>query len=76
MPLYTYTCTKCDHSFEEITTVDEGKKRLKSRCPKCRSKIIRPISGRSPAIHIRGYSPGHPRFFRGMRGPVKKREKK
>lgn len=75
MPMYAYACTKCDHSFEEITTVAEGEKRLKSRCPECRSKIIRPITSNRPAIHTRGYSPGHPRFFRGMR-PVKGEKKK
>jgi putative FmdB family regulatory protein len=74
MPMYVYTCTKCDHSFEEITTVAEGKKRLKSRCSKCRSKIIRPIMSNTPTIHMRGYSPGHSRFFRGMR-PMKGKKK-
>lgn len=42
MPTYEYECTKCQHHFEmEQRITDEPRK----RCPRCRGKVIRVISG-------------------------------
>ena len=42
MPTYEYECTKCSHCFElEQRITDPPRK----RCPKCRSKVFRVISG-------------------------------
>ncbi len=42
MPTYVYECTKCGHSFELEQRISD---RPRERCPKCRGKIIRVISG-------------------------------
>jgi putative FmdB family regulatory protein len=40
MPLYEYTCQKCDHSFEALVFGEE-----KVECPKCQtSKVERMLS--------------------------------
>jgi len=42
MPTYEYECTKCNHQFElEQRMSDPARK----RCPKCRGKVFRLISG-------------------------------
>jgi putative FmdB family regulatory protein len=42
MPTYEYECTKCGHHFEmEQRITDEPRK----RCPKCRGKVMRVVSG-------------------------------
>lgn len=42
MPTYVYECTKCEKRFEIAQKItDEPKK----RCPSCRSKVFRVISG-------------------------------
>jgi putative FmdB family regulatory protein len=70
MPMYVYVCSECNHSFEEISnSVAAGKNRLEDVCPECGTKhLTRPITLNKPTIHLRGYSPAHPRFYRGMRG--------
>ena len=42
MPTYDYECTKCGYTFEVFQKVDEEPRK---RCPKCRSKVKRLISG-------------------------------
>jgi len=58
MPTYEYECTKCHHHFElEQSINDEPRK----RCPKCRGKVIRLISGgggvifKGSGFHITDY---------------------
>ena len=58
MPTYEYECTKCHHHFEiEQSIKDEPRK----RCPKCRGKVIRLISGgvgvifRGSGFHVTDY---------------------
>jgi len=42
MPTYEYECTKCEKQFEIVQRItDEPKK----RCPDCRGKVFRLISG-------------------------------
>ena len=42
MPTYEYECTKCAHNFElEQSMTDKPR----SRCPECRGKVQRLISG-------------------------------
>jgi putative FmdB family regulatory protein len=73
MPIYQYRCRNCDHEFEMILSIADGDKQTRKACPKCsRRKLMRLIA--VPVIHLRGYSPAHPRFFRGMRGPRSKRK--
>jgi putative FmdB family regulatory protein len=42
MPTYVYECTKCEHQFELVQKITDAPKK---RCPSCRSKIFRVISG-------------------------------
>jgi putative FmdB family regulatory protein len=42
MPTYEYECTKCKHVFEEFQKITE---KPLLRCPKCRGKLRRLISG-------------------------------
>ncbi len=42
MPTYDYECTKCGHAFELFQSMHD---KPRSRCPKCRSKVRRVISG-------------------------------
>ena len=44
MPLYDYECTKCDHVFEEEAPITAP---ARQRCPRCRGKVKRLISGGS-----------------------------
>lgn len=74
MPMYVYVCSKCENRFEEISSIVAGKKRLETPCPECGAELKRPFTENKPTIHLRGYSPCHPRFFRGMRGPRKKKQ--
>jgi putative FmdB family regulatory protein len=42
MSRYDYECTKCGHTFELEQRISD---RPRERCPKCRGKVIRVISG-------------------------------
>jgi putative FmdB family regulatory protein len=42
MPTYEYECTKCNHAFEEEAPITAPPRQ---RCPRCRSKVQRLISG-------------------------------
>lgn len=74
MPVYTYVCSECGHCIEEISSIAAGDKRLKEPCPECGAELKRPFGENVPAIHMRGYSPCHPRFYRGMRDPGRKKK--
>ena len=68
MPMYVYKCTNCNHTFETKQTVAEGKKTLEEGfCLKCGAVLERPYGLNIPNVQMRGYSPAHSRFFRGMR---------
>jgi|SRR5581483_3949710 len=38
MPVYTFTCLKCDSSYDELTNYDSSGKYKDVRCPNCKSK--------------------------------------
>lgn len=42
MPTYEYECTKCKHIFEEFQKITD---KPLQRCPKCRGKLRRLITG-------------------------------
>jgi putative FmdB family regulatory protein len=42
MPTYEYQCTRCAHVFEEFKPISAPPR---ARCPKCRGKVERLISG-------------------------------
>ena len=42
MPTYEYECEKCEHRFEVFQSMKEPPRK---RCPKCRGKIRRLMSG-------------------------------
>ena len=42
MPTYEYECEKCEHRFEVFQSMKEPPRR---RCPKCRGKVRRLLSG-------------------------------
>ncbi len=50
MPTYEYQCTKCDHIVEEFKPISAPPRQ---RCPKCRSKVQRLISG-GAGLHFKG----------------------
>ena len=63
MPLYEYTCRKCEHSFEALVTARTA---TAVKCPKCESAeldqlIGLPSAGRTvegkPATNCRGDGP-------------------
>ena len=47
MPTYEYECTKCGHRFELFQQMSEQPRK---RCPECRGKIERLISGGSGVL--------------------------
>ncbi len=50
MPTYEYECTKCGNSFELEQRITEAPRK---RCPSCRGRVIRIISG-GGGIILRG----------------------
>lgn len=42
MPTYEYRCTKCGNQFELFQGMND---KPRSRCPKCRGKVVRLIGG-------------------------------
>jgi len=66
MPTYDYTCTVCNHSFEEFHGINEKTTR---KCPKCGKKAKRMISVPA-AIHFKGsgfYETDYKQKERGMK---------
>lgn len=47
MPTYEYECTKCNHAFEEEASILAPPRQ---RCPLCRGKVQRLISGGSGIV--------------------------
>lgn len=47
MPTYEYECTKCNHAFEEEASILAPPRQ---RCPLCRGKVQRLISGGSGVV--------------------------
>jgi putative FmdB family regulatory protein len=50
MPTYSYRCTKCGHQYEKFQKISDESR---PRCPECRSKGEREISG-GAGIHFKG----------------------
>jgi putative FmdB family regulatory protein len=50
MPTYSYRCTKCGHLYEKFQKISDESR---PRCPECRSKGERQISG-GVGIHFKG----------------------
>ncbi len=50
MPTYEYECTRCGTITEEFKSISAPKRQ---RCPKCRGKVTRLISG-GMGIHFKG----------------------
>ncbi len=50
MPTYEYECTRCGHTCEEFKPVSAPRRQ---RCPKCRGKVERLISG-GLGVHFKG----------------------
>jgi putative FmdB family regulatory protein len=47
MPTYEYECTKCKNTFEEEAPITAP---ARQRCPRCRGKVIRLVSGGSGIV--------------------------
>jgi putative FmdB family regulatory protein len=47
MPTYEYECTKCNHKFDEFQRITD---KPLSKCPKCKGKLRRLISGGAGVI--------------------------
>jgi putative FmdB family regulatory protein len=63
MPLYEYTCRKCEHTFEALVS---GRTATVVKCPKCESEELDRLIGlpapgrvqeRAPATNCRGDGP-------------------
>lgn len=50
MPTYEYECTRCELVIEEFKPISAPRRQ---RCPKCRSKVQRLISG-GMGVHFKG----------------------
>lgn len=50
MPTYEYECTRCHHIVEEFKSISAPRRQ---RCPKCRGKVERLISG-GMGVHFKG----------------------
>lgn len=50
MPTYSYRCTKCGHLYDKFQKISD---KSRPRCPKCRSKGERQITG-GAGIHFKG----------------------
>lgn len=50
MPTYSYRCTKCGHQYDKFQKISDESR---PRCPKCRCKGVREISG-GAGIHFKG----------------------
>ena len=64
MPTYEYECTKCGIVIEEFKSISAPKRQ---RCPECRSKVVRLISG-GMGVHFKG-SGFYINDSRGKTGP-------
>ena len=49
MPIYEYSCKKCEETFEIFQKITE---KPKSKCPQCRGKLEKLIS--RSAFHLKG----------------------
>jgi putative FmdB family regulatory protein len=47
LPTYEYECTRCHHVFEEFRSITAPRRQ---RCPQCRGKVERLISGGSGIV--------------------------
>ena len=77
MPTYEYECTKCGHHFELAQKIsDEPRK----RCPKCRGKVIRLVSGgggilfKGTGFHVTDYR--SPEYKKRAEADKPKRDRK
>jgi putative FmdB family regulatory protein len=50
MPTYEYECTRCGHIIEEFKSMSAPRRQ---RCPECRGKVERLISG-GMGVHFKG----------------------
>ena len=50
MPTYEYECTRCGLIVEEFKSISAPRRQ---RCPECRSKVVRLISG-GMGVHFKG----------------------
>lgn len=41
MPNYAFKCENCDHTFDEMLSLGDRDKPIKSPCPKCKKKKVR-----------------------------------
>ncbi len=63
MPTYEYECTRCGHICEEFKPISAPRRQ---RCPKCRSKVERLISGgvgivfKGSGFYVNDARPGKP----------------
>ncbi len=73
MPTYEYECTKCSHITEEFKSMSAPRRQ---RCPKCRGKVERLISG-GAGLHFKGsgFYINDSRAKKGDKGTSPKAEK-
>ena len=50
MPVYEYTCNKCNAKFEVEMMITEKRAGKKPKCPKCKSSSITQIIGNCSVI--------------------------
>lgn len=62
---YEQICLDCKKKFTHEAPIQEGPTRV---CPKCGGNAQVHWKGAAPAVHNTGYSPVHPRKYRGRGG--------
>ena len=70
MPTYEYKCTKCDHRFEMLQTMNEPPRK---RCPECGCKVERLI-GAGAGLIFKGSGFYITDYVKGKDGREKKSE--
>ena len=70
MPTYEYKCTKCDHRFEMLQTMNEPPRK---RCPECGCKVERLI-GAGAGLIFKGSGFYITDYVKGKDGKGKKSE--
>ena len=74
MPLYSYSCSKCEHAFESLRKIDERNAPCEDPCPECGSTgtVTQRISSPNIISGVGEIVTKTPRDFRDKLEAIKK----